>query len=109
MDSYASYGYSGLNLKQKFVIVEGANWRSYKSLIIGINNQILRLRYPSERSGIRYLHNASNDLKCMAALLLAELVPPSIFADKLQDEFPEYEEASEILRQWQRLRDRVGV
>jgi hypothetical protein len=110
MVSNAWTGYPGISLKQKFSYRrEGKDWK-YVGVLVGLNKNLLRLRYPDpSNSTVRYLTAASNDLKILAALLMAELVSAGVFADRLEEEFPVYQEAANILREWQQIRNSQEV
>ena len=98
MIRYAYRGVSRNDFKQNFLIgYDTGN----KSVLVGIGSKGMRIRYPQGvKSSIKYLKTASDDLKSLAALLIVELIPGGIFADKLQEEFPEHEEAANIIRDW---------
>jgi hypothetical protein len=100
-------GFSSTDFRQSFtvwynqpVVVNGKRFLD-KSVLVGVNERGLRIRYPrGTKSKLIYLKEATNDLKSLAALCIVELVPGGIFADKLQEEFPEHEEAANIIRDW---------
>jgi hypothetical protein len=94
--------YSGISIKQRYIVTTTDGKRN--SVLVGITKQRLRVRYPNQYSPVQYLNEATNDLKCLAALVVADLVPVGIFADKLEEEFPKHGLACEILRNWAEIR-----
>jgi hypothetical protein len=51
----------------------------------------------------RELHEGgcSTELKSLTALLLADLIPAGVYADRLQEEKPDLEPVSDFLRRWE--------
>lgn len=95
-------GYNGVTIRQLFGVIADEGLARRREVLLGLKGTRLRLRYPQGTVGrVYYLDSASTDLKTLAALAIAELLDLSIFADKLQEEFPEHEEAAIILREWQ--------
>lgn len=108
--------YSGSDLRQCYSIteypvydhVDGTTRWNYddatvREVLIGLNNLKLRLRYPyGSNSKVQYLPDATTELKSLAVLCIAGLVPTSIFADALQEAYPQHEQAATILREWEK-------
>jgi len=122
MNKKSYIGYCGVGVKQEFSvydldIINNPTAEDYgflpgslfeKSIgigcvLVGLKNKTLRLRYPQGSSSpLIYLKKATEDLKVLAALLISGLAPAGVFADKLQEEFPQHEEAANILREWEK-------
>lgn len=63
------------------------------------------LFYKASGDGIwRLIENAPQELKVAAACLCAGLMPPSYFADLLEDHRPDLSEVAAFLREWERLK-----
>jgi len=99
----AMLGLSESDIKQEFVIYDAGYHR--QSTLVGIGKRGLRIRYPNGTdSKINFLTNATQDLNSLGALLITGLVPAGVFADKLQEEFPQHEEAANLLREWEQIK-----
>lgn len=80
-----------------------------REVLIGMDEGVVRLRYPDgSYSRVQYLEGAGNDLLCLCALFICGLVPPEVLADKLQEDFPEHEEAAAILREYSNVKNSEG-
>jgi len=99
--------YNSRGIKQQFDIYYDPYRNQAKSVVVAINEKgLLRIRTPKDgKLDTKYLKKATQDLISLSALLIAGLVPVGVFADKLQEEFPQYEEASNILREWERIKN----
>ncbi len=84
-------------------IEEGEYYKNLSSdgVLVGLNNAVLRLRYPDySHSKVQYIPQASHDLKCIAALFICGLVRPEILPYKLEEEWECHKEAAQLLRKW---------
>lgn len=106
--------YSGVAIRQRWVIRTHTDpyddqWgRRYagsteKSCLLGVKDQDLRIRFPTNYSGPRWLEEATTELKHLVVCAIAGLVPLGIMADKLEEEYPDLKEAADHLREWERL------
>lgn len=83
----------------------GRRYRNYLHLylLIGVAKGVLRLRFPKTTSPVRYLTDATTDLKCLAACAIAGVAPVGILADKLEEEYPHLCEEANHLRKWEQV------
>ncbi len=117
MNKRAYTQYNSMGIKQKYTIssddVHESKY-SYinRAVVVAINKKgELRVRHPNAKGNrleTKYLKKASQDLQCMAAMLISGLLSPGIFADKLQEEFPQYEEVANLLREWEQTKNNNG-
>ncbi len=112
--------YYGTNIKQSFCITTYTQELEYptggkywdwntalkEQVLVGMSNGELRLRYPNaSRSGVKRLSEATTELKSLAALLICNLVPAGVFADALEESFPQHQQAAQILRKYQQTKE----
>jgi hypothetical protein len=114
MKQYAATNYSSLDFKQCYTVNTFhrmqdngyPEWRSrtIQEVLVGIDRNGLRLRYPTRHKKVQRLRDASTDLKSLAALTIVGLVPLGVLADRLEEEFPQHSEAANLLREWERVK-----
>ncbi len=78
----------------------------YDLLKVGFDGDCLRVDVGighHEDEVTKYLFDAPHELKVAAACLCAGLMPPSVFADLLEDHRPDLSEAANFLREWERV------
>lgn len=100
-----------LILNQEFTDTDAMSGFDYlrQSILVGIKNQRLRLRYPdASHSKVQYVDDASDDLKALAALFICKLVPVGVFADKLEED-TKHSEAADLMRQWQSVYEQQEI
>lgn len=79
------------------------NVGNLEQCLVGLKDRTPRIRYPTTNSKVRYLTEATTELKHLTACVITKLVPVGIFADKLEEEYPDLKEAADHLREWERL------
>lgn len=76
------------------------------SFWICIDEEYLQFRWQpthAEYEQVTHLTEAPHELKVAAACLCAGLMPPSVFADLLEDHRPDLAEAAAFLREWEQV------
>lgn len=112
-------GHGGVSIKRSVTVFRGeyeeedTQWgrrrnytrRDREEVLVGVKAGEIRLRYPVASGGrVNYLETPSSDLKSLAALFVCDLVPAGVFADALEESFPEHGEAADILREYERIK-----
>lgn len=78
-----------------------AQWGSGVRWLFSIDSYGLHVRKNTEEW--KTISDPPHELKVAAACLCAGLMPPSVFADLLEDHRPDLAEAAAFLREWERV------